>query len=161
MTAALDPHASELALVLERVVKVPRPLAFEVWTSPEHLAHWWGPRDEEGREFSMPHCEMDFRPGGLFRICIRSPGGEEYWHSGQYREITPPERLAFTFAWERAGDSFPQTLVEVDFVEDGPAATRIRFRQSGLPSVSERDGHETGWGECLDRLVAHLDSAQP
>lgn len=144
-------------LVLERVVRVPSRLAFEVWTSPDHLARWWGPRDEQGRDFTMPSCEMDFRPGGSYRICIRSPQGEEYWHAGEYREITPPRRLVFTFAWERTGESFPQTLVEVDFIEEGAQTTRIRFRQSGLPSASERDGHASGWGECLDRLTVHLE----
>ena len=155
MDARRDAQASDQQLVLERVVNVPRALAFEVWTSPRHLARWWGPRDEQGRDFSMPSCEMDFRPGGSWRICIRKPSGEDYWQQGQYREITPPERLVFTFAWERAGEDFPQTLVEVDFLQEGPEVTRIRFSQSGLPR-SERDGHAVGWAECLSRLADHL-----
>lgn len=159
MDAKPDQQACGQQVVIERVVKVPRALAFEVWSSPRHLARWWGPRDEQGRDFSMPSCEMDFRPGGSWRICIRSPGGEDYWQHGQYREISSPERLVFTFAWDRAGEDFPQTLVEVDFVQEGPDATRIRFRQSGLPP-SERGGHESGWAECLDRLAEHLAAAQ-
>lgn len=160
MQAKLDLQASDQYLLLERVVNVPRALAFEVWTSPRHLARWWGPRDEQGRDFSMSSCEMDFRPGGSWRICIRKPSGEDYWQRGQYREITPPERLVFTFAWERVGEDFPQTLVEVDFLQEGPEVTRIRFRQSGLPR-SERDGHASGWAECLDRLADHLAAVHP
>lgn len=159
MDAKPDLQASGQQVLIERVVKVPRALAFEVWTSPRHLARWWGPRDERGRDFSMPSCEMDFRPGGSWRICIRSPSGEDYWQHGQYREIASPERLVFTFAWDRAGEDFPQTLVEVDFLQEGPDATRIRFRQSGLPP-SERGGHESGWAECLDRLAEHLAAVQ-
>lgn len=159
MDAKPDQQDSGQPVVIERVVKVPRALAFEVWTSSRHLARWWGPRDERGRDFSMASCEMDFRPGGSWRICIRSPGGEDYWQQGQYREITPPERLVFTFAWDRAGEAFPLTLVEVDFHEEGPHVTRIRFRQSGLPQ-SERGGHESGWAECMDRLAGHLAAVQ-
>ena len=159
MDAKPDLQASGQQLVVERVVKVPRALAFEVWPPRRHHARWWGPRDEQGRDFSMPSCQMDFRPGGSWRICIRSPGGEDYWQHGQYREITPPERLVFTFAWDRAGEDFPQTLVEVDFFQEGPDATRIRFCQSGLPP-SERDGHASGWAECLDRLSEHLAAVQ-
>lgn len=159
MDAKPDLQASGQQVLIERVVKVPRALAFEVWTAPRHLARWWGPRDEQGRDFSMASCEMDFRPGGSWRICIQSPGGENYWQRGQYREITPPERLVFTFAWDRAGKDFPHTLVEVDFLPEGPDATRIRFRQSGLPQ-SERDGHASGWAECLDRLAEHLAAVQ-
>jgi len=160
MAAKPNPSPGEHELVIERVLKVPRALAFEVWTSPQHLANWWGPRDEQGRNFTMPSCEMDFRPGGAYRICIRSPQGEDHWHSGQYREITRPERLVFTFGWERPGDAFAPTLVEVDFLEEGPQATRIRFRQSGLPSAAERDGHRSGWNECLARLAGHLAAAR-
>lgn len=159
MGAKPDLQSSGQSVVIERVVKVPHALAFEVWTSPRHLARWWGPRDEQGRDFSMASCEMDFRPGGSWRICIRSPGAEDYWQGGQYREITPPDRLVFTFAWERTGEAFPLTLVEVDFLQEGPDATRIRFRQSGLPP-SERDGHASGWAECLDRLVEFLVAVQ-
>lgn len=159
MDAKLDLQARGQQVVIERVVRVPPALAFEVWTSPRHLARWWGPRDEQGRDFSMASCEMDFRSGGRWRICIRSPGGEDYWQHGQYREITPPERLVFTFAWERAGETFPFTLVEVDFLQEGPDATRIRFRQSGLPQ-SEHDGHASGWAECMDRLTEHLAAVQ-
>lgn len=159
MDANPDVQASGQQVVIERMVKVPRALAFEVWTSPRHLARWWGPRDEQGRDFSMASCEMDFRQGGSWRICIRSPGGEDYWQRGQYREITPPERLVFTFAWERGGEDFPDTLVEVDFLQEGADATRIRFRQSGLPP-SERAGHASGWTECLDRLAEHLAAVQ-
>jgi uncharacterized protein YndB with AHSA1/START domain len=157
MDAFVPIESDRHELILERVVRVPAALAFRVWTAPNHLVRWWGPRDEQGRDFTMPACEMDFRPGGFYRICIRSPQGEDHWHSGQYREITPPRRLVFTFTWERMGESFPQTLIEVDFIEEGAHTTRIRFRQSGLPSASERDGHESGWGECLDRLAQHLE----
>ena len=63
---------------------------------PEHMVRWLGPKG-----FTAPSCEIDLRPGGAWRACIRSPEGTDHRMQGVYREIAPPERLVFTFAWEK------------------------------------------------------------
>ncbi|MCM5679591.1 SRPBCC domain-containing protein [Schlegelella sp. S2-27] len=148
-----EPPAGGIALVMTRVLEAPRELVFRLWASPEHLARWWGPRDDEGRDFTAPSVELDFRPGGRYRICIRSPQGREYWHGGVYQEIIEPERLSFTFQWEEEGA--PVTLVEVSLAEHGAGQTLLTFRQSGFENEASRDGHEGGWSECMDRLGAY------
>ena len=62
--------AAERTLVIERVFDAPPGLLFQVWTKPEHVIQWWGPNN-----FTLPFCEMDFRPGGSYRYCMRSPQG--------------------------------------------------------------------------------------
>ena len=146
--------AAERELVITRVLDAPRSLVFKVWTQPEHLARWWGPKG-----FTAPSCKMDLRPGGAWRACIRSPEGTEHRMQGSYREIVEPERLVFTFAWEDdEGRPGHQTLVTVTFAEqDGK--TRLTFHQATFESVESRDSHHGGWSECLDRLedyLAHL-----
>ncbi len=54
---------SDREIVLTRVFDAPRRLVFEAHTRPEHVTRWWGPRG-----FTMPVCEMDFRPGGAWRF---------------------------------------------------------------------------------------------
>ena len=71
--------------------------------------------------------------------------------SGIYREIVEPERLVFTFAW----DDEPETLVTVTIRPEGDG-TRLTFRQEPFADAASRDSHESGWGECLDRLVAEI-----
>ncbi len=88
-------HAEEPVLKIARILDAPRSLVFKVWTTPEHWAHWLGPRG-----FTTPSCEMDFRPGGAYRACIRSPEGTDYSMRGVYREIVEPDRIVFTFAWK-------------------------------------------------------------
>ena len=80
-------------LSITRVFDAPRELVFQAWSDPKHVMSWWGPRG-----FTMMSWTMDFRPGGAWRGCIRSPEGLDYWSQGVYREIVPPERLVFTFA---------------------------------------------------------------
>lgn len=143
----------EQGLEITRVFDAPRTLVFKAWTSAAHCAHWFGPRD-----FTVPSCEVDFRIGGAYRANIRSPEGTDYWFHGTYREIVEPERLVFTFRWEEEGERGLDTLVTVRFAEhDGK--TKLTFRQAPFQSAAERDGHESGWSECLDRLAAYLASA--
>jgi uncharacterized protein YndB with AHSA1/START domain len=143
--------APDRELVLTRVLDAPRRLVFRVWTQPEHLVRWWGPRD-----FTTPSCQMEVRSGGAYRICIRSREGTAYWMRGVYREVVEPERLVFTFAWEDEGGApGHETLVTVTFAEaDGK--TRLTFRQAVFETVADRDSHQEGWSECLDRLAAYL-----
>jgi len=152
--AAADSHE----LTIERLLNVPRTLAFRVWTTPEHLVRWWAPRDPSGRDFTTPSCEIDFRPGGHYRICIRSPSGKNIWQVGTYREIVEPERLSFTFAWENDGVAGTLTLIEVSFDEQGAEKTLMRFRHSGLASAKVRDDHVLGWNTFADHLVAYLET---
>src|SRR5258705_11539625 len=93
--------------VITRVVDAPPRLVFKIWTDPEHLMQWWGPQG-----FTTPFHEMDVRPDGAFRICMRSPDGTDHWLQGVYREVVAPERLVFTWAWEDAtGKPGHETLV--------------------------------------------------
>ncbi len=153
MSAGHSPltEPEELVLLITRVFDAPRSLVFEVWTKPEHMRHWLGPSG-----FTATSCEMDVRPGGAYRACIRSPEGQDYWMRGVYREIVVPERLVFTFAWENEkGEPGYETLVTVTFAEhDGK--TKLTFHQAVFESTAERDSHRGGWSECFDRLETYL-----
>ena len=147
--AATAPATNAMAqheLVITRTFDAPRALVFKAWSAAEHAVRWLGPRN-----FTAPHCTMDFRVGGAYRACICSPDGKEYWMRGIYREIVKPERIIFTFSWEEEGERGRENLVSVTFAEQGDK-TRMTFRQAFFDSVSERDSHNEGWSECFDRL---------
>ena len=74
------------------VRRAPRPV-FEAWTDPEHLQRWFAPRG-----CTVHFCRIDFRPGGTFHSCIRTPDGHDCWCVGIYRAIVAPERIVFTMA---------------------------------------------------------------
>lgn len=139
----------ELSLTLVRIFDAPPSLVFRVWSTAEHVVRWWGPNN-----FSVPSMKIDFRVNGAWRGCIRAPDGREYWASGAYREIVPPERLVFTYRGEVEGGI--DTLVTVTF-EEVDGRTRLTFHQAPFPTVADRDSHITGWGECLGRLQADVE----
>lgn len=148
MAAFLDSRQlTRRELVIERVFNAPRELVFRAWTDLEHVRKWFGPKDHPAT-----HVTMDVRPGGRWRACLRSTEtGHNLWLGGVYREIVPPERLIFTFAWEEEGERGLETLVEITLVERD-SKTHMTFRQTPFQSDGERDGHRGGWSSSFDRL---------
>jgi uncharacterized protein YndB with AHSA1/START domain len=148
MAAFLDTRGlPQHELVIKRVLNAPRELVFQAWTDLEHVRKWFGPKDHPAT-----HVTIDPRPGGRWRACLRSTEtGNTLWLGGVYREIVPPERLVFTFAWEEEGERGLETLVEISLAErDGK--TYMTMRQTPFQSESERDGHCGGWSSAFDRL---------
>ncbi|NJM92610.1 MAG: SRPBCC domain-containing protein [Rhodospirillaceae bacterium] len=137
-------------LVITRTFDAPRALVFKAWSAAEHAVRWFGPKN-----FTCPHCKIDFRVGGAYRACIRSPEGKEYWMRGIYREIVEPERIVFTFSWEEDGERGRENLITVTFAEQG-GQTRMTFRQAFFESIEQRDSHNEGWSECFERLAQFL-----
>jgi uncharacterized protein YndB with AHSA1/START domain len=153
MASATNPSAEivERELVITRVFDAPRDVVFKAWTDPRQAMSWWGPRD-----YPATHLEMDVRPGGAWRGCLRATqSGKELWQRGVFREVIAPERLVFTFVWEEAGERGLETLVTVTFAEQG-GKTRMIFRHAPFQSVEERHGHHGGWTSTFDRLDEHL-----
>lgn len=141
--ADAPPHGEEL--VITRTLDAPRDLVWRVWTDPAHARQWMGPRDHP-----VVAIEQDARPGGEWRICLRSvETGEDMWQGGVFRDIVEGERVVYTMAWE-GGEA--DMLVTVQFADAGPGKTRLDFRQQGLPSKDARDGHGAGWSSSFDRL---------
>ena len=148
-------------LVISRTFPAPRELVFKAWSSAEHMKRWFSP---EG--CTVPEAEVDFRPGGVCAICMRSPEGQDFWSRGKYLEISPPDRLVFT-SGVSIGDSLKFTAhTTVTFEADG-AGTRMTVHQvyevydeSFLFAV---EGASEGWRTTLDKLaqeVARIQAAQ-
>jgi len=154
-TADLDrpagASAAELELVITRILDAPRELVFKAWTEPDRAIRWWGPRG-----FTTAHYELDFRPDGAYRVCMRSPEGTEHWQRGVCREVVEPERLVFTFAWEDSeGKPGHETLVTVTLAEFG-AKTKLTLHQAVFETVTARDLHQGGWASALEWLAEYL-----
>ena len=147
-------------LVISRTFPAPRELVFEAWSSAEHMNRWFSP---EG--YTVPEAEIDFRPGGVCAICMRSPEGQEFWSRGKYLEISPPERLVFTSGIAVGDEPKFTAHTTVTFAVDG-AGTRMTvhqayevFDQSFLFAV---EGASEGWRTTLDKLereVARIQAA--
>ena len=127
-------------------------------TRPEHVARWWGCL---GEGYSVPICEIDLRPGGKWRFVNRTPTGEEAVFYGEYREVSPPDRLVFTEIFAPFPDS--GSVVTAVYTEEG-GKTRLTVT-ARYPSLEVRDlvigsGMERGAGISYDRLEDLVASLQ-
>jgi uncharacterized protein YndB with AHSA1/START domain len=144
---------SDREIVLTRVFDAPRDLVFEAHTSCEHMSRWWGPR-----RYEVSSCEMDFRPGGAWRIVHRGADGTEHGFRGEFREIDRPERIVWTFEYEgMPGHVSVDTLTLQE--RDGKTSLTAT---SVFDSVEDRDGMlqsgmQEGAAETWDRLAEYLE----
>ncbi len=90
-------NIGEQELVITRIFDAPRELVWKAWTDPERVKRWWGPKG-----FTTPVSEIDFRVGGAYLYCMRSPEGQDYWSTGVYREIVEPEQIVYTDSFSDA-----------------------------------------------------------
>ena len=140
---------SDREIRMTRLFDAPRRLVFEAMTKPEHVKQWWG---RLGEGYSVPVCEIDFRLGGAWRFVNRHPKGEAAFH-GEYREITPPDRIVFTEIFEPFPDSV--SVVTSEFTEEG-ANTRltvtVRYPSREVLDMVIASGMAKGAGTSYDRL---------
>jgi uncharacterized protein YndB with AHSA1/START domain len=147
--------SSDTEILITRVFDAPRDLVFEAHTSCEHMRNWWGPR-----KYEIAECEIDFRPGGTWRILHRGDEpGQDHPFYGEYREIERPERIVWTFEW---GGMPGHMSVETLTLQEENGRTTLTAR-SVFDSKEDRDGMiqsgmEEGAAETFDRLEEYLET---
>ena len=161
MTAKSD--ASDREIVIVREFAAPRPLVWDVWTRPEHIARWWGPRG-----FTTTVTAMDLQPGGKWRYVMHGPDGSDYPVHGVFLEVVPPERIVTTDEFDD-GWTPPQPIdlpkgimATAVFAEVGPK-TRLTLTIAH-PTAEEKEKHAAmgvvgGWNssfDCMDDYLAAL-----
>jgi uncharacterized protein YndB with AHSA1/START domain len=136
-------------IIATRLFDAPRELVFKMWTDPQHIVNWWGPRG-----FTTTIHEMDVKPGGVWRFVMHGPDGVDYQNKNVYVEVVKPERLVFDHV------SGPRFRMSVAFADRG-GKTEVSV-QMLFESTAERDqtvnkfGAIEGLQQTLDRLTGAL-----
>ena len=138
------------SLSLTRMFNAPRARVFEAFTREDAIQQWYGP---EG--FTVPSVRIDPRPGGKYRIEMHSPDGAVYVVVGEFREVKPPEKLVFSWAWLDGAGVGPSSLVTLTFAENA-GQTELKLVHSGFATAESRDGHEKGWASSFESLAQML-----
>jgi len=148
-------HETQLSaapkLTIQRTFAAPRARVFSAWTDVEMLRQWFSP---DGR---LTDVRWDPREGGMFRITMIVPSGEEWAVRGVFSEVRAPERLAFTFRWEEDDPAEERdTFITVELLDKEQESEMI-FTHEGLRDAASRDNHRDGWTtwfDSLDRALA-------
>jgi glutathione S-transferase len=141
-------------LVITRHFKAPPEGVFAAFTDQELMQRWYGPEI-----MTVPHCEVDARVGGKYRIEMHAPSGAVHVVSGEFKEIKAPERLVYTWGWLKGASRGPETLVTLTFTRKN-GGTELTLEQSGFLEEERREAHREGWTSSWNALAAFL-AGQP
>jgi uncharacterized protein YndB with AHSA1/START domain len=139
---------------MERVLPAPPGRVFVLNTQPQLLGQWWGPNG-----FSLPSVEVDARVGGRYRIEMQPPDGDAFFLSGEFREVEPGSRLAYTFRWEPPDPDDRETVVVLSLQPVGES-TVLTVDQGDFATEERRALHVQGWSESIDRLEELIASQE-
>lgn len=158
LTEKTEFEPTEYNMTIRRTFNAPRERVFEAWTDPEQIQQWWGP---EG--FTIPHCEMDVRPGGDFRIDMEAPDGTIYPDEGTFHEVVEPERLVITSrAFEEDGDYQLEVHNTITFT-DRNGKTELTLQAEVIRATDEMagplSGMELGWSQSFEKLADFVDQS--
>ena len=136
-------------LTLNREFNLPVAKLFAAWTDPEVLSRWFAPGD-----MTVPETIADLRIGGRYRIVMENAEKQRYIVGGKYLEISPEQRLVFTWQWE---DSPNVTKVELIFERIDEQRSLLSLHHSEFVDQESCDKHRQGWNGCLANLTELAD----
>ncbi|MBX9841772.1 MAG: SRPBCC family protein [Xanthobacteraceae bacterium] len=151
-SATNDPR---LDLVMTRFTKLPRAILWRCWTEPEHLMPWFCPLP-----WKTIDCEIDLKPGGIFRATMLSPEGKEFPNTGCYLEVVRHERLVWTDAllpgFRPSENPFMTAILTFEDHPDGTKYVARALHKNDADRKKHEDmGFEQGWGTVFEQLVAY------
>ena len=107
-------------------------------------------------------CEIDLRPGGIFRTVMRSPEGQEFPNIGCYLEVVPNERLVLTDALLPGYRPAENPFFTAALTARAAAASGTRYvaiaihRDEAGRKKHEEMGFHEGWGTVVDQMVEYV-----
>jgi uncharacterized protein YndB with AHSA1/START domain len=135
-------------LVVRRETQIAAPPAtvFAFLTDPEKILSWMG-----------AEAQTEMHPGGLY--LVKGISGRSA--RGEFREVVPVHRLAYSFGWDGDDEVPPgSSLIEIDLI-DRDGGTLLRMTHSGLPNPAKCAGHDEGWAHYLGRLAMAAAGRNP
>jgi uncharacterized protein YndB with AHSA1/START domain len=141
-----SPAANRPELKMTRVFDTPKRLVFEAWSKAEYVERWFTPAT-----LTTPSCEVDLRPGGVFRLVMRMPNGIEFPMDATFTEVIANERIVF----EATIHGGVQIHTTVSFAEhDGKTTLSVHQLYSHESDATR--GANAGWTQTLNQLAEHL-----
>ena len=133
-----------------RTFNASRERVFRAWTEAKELACWFAPSPD----YTIVVPTLELRVGGRYVVEMHHNNGNVHRVGGTYREVSPPEKISFTWQWE-GNESAGETLVTVAFRNVGDT-TEIHLTHELLPNAEVRDKHGDGWYGCFEQLARYL-----
>ncbi len=150
----MNGHHSGPALELRCLIRAPRERVFATLTDPNEVTTWFGP---EG--LSMTQADVRLTPTGGYRFSMQPPDGDPFHISGEFVEIDPPSRLAYTFRYDEPTPDDEENLVSLTLTALDDGRTEVALAHGPFATAERLDLHRRGWTDSLERLRTVLERA--
>lgn len=154
--------------VIARTFAANRDRVWRAWTEIDQLEQWFGPKG-----VTTVAAKREFKPGGIFHYCMKTPDGKEMWGRSVYREIVPPERLVWvnSFSNPEGGvtrhpfsGTWPLEMLTTVTLSETDGKTTVTVEWLPLNATAAelatfdgaREGMKGGWTGTFDQLAAYL-----
>jgi len=129
----------------ETLIEADPATIFAYLTDADRLTRWMG-----------VSATLDPRPGGIYLVEV----GSGNMARGEFREVVPVSRLAYSWGWEK-GPNLPPgaSLVEIDLIPRN-GSTLLRMTHSGVPAALA-PSHRLGWAHYVARLALAASGRDP
>jgi uncharacterized protein YndB with AHSA1/START domain len=139
-------------LTITRTFAAPRELVYAAWTRPEHFSVWFG---TEAVDVPLDTLSMDVRVGGRWQAVMHLPDGNTIDWAGEYTEVDPPQRLAFTMTDNPSSPAREPVTVVLAEVDGG---TEMTLTQTGGNLTEEQYAQTVigynGFFDAMEKLLA-------
>jgi len=136
---------TDLKLNIEKIINAPIEKVFDAWLNPKMLSKFMRGLPD----MADTDVEIDAREGGHFTF-IMHLGDEKIPHTGEYLEISRPDKLVFT--WASQYSVVDNSTVTLNFIKIDDNKTNILLTHVKFIDEEARSGHEEGWSNVLDKL---------
>jgi len=163
--------AVNIDFVITRVLNAPCDKVWRAWTEREQLMQWFGPKG-----CTIPVANLDFRPGGVFHYCMRTPDGHDMWGKWTFKEVEAPKKLVLISSFSDAeggvtrhpmAQDWPLETLSTTTLEEQNSKTVLTIRwspwnatQSEIKRFAESHASmQQGWGGTFEQLAGYLEKA--
>ncbi|MEC9345929.1 MAG: SRPBCC domain-containing protein [Pseudomonadota bacterium] len=141
----------ETPVIVEGHFRATPARVFRAWTEPDEIVQWFGTH-------TLSSAEIDLRVGGTWRFLFADTGNGRSILQGSYTDVSPNDRLAFTWVHEHARtdgviETTPESQVTITFAPERDG-TFVRLVHAGIQRVEGRSGVGQGWNASFERLQA-------
>jgi len=140
-------------LTIEKTFDAPIDLVWEAWTSPEHIAKWWGPKGMETRI-----VKHDLVVGGAWEFAMTMPDGNDFIGEGIYSAIEKPSRLVTSANFRPMTEGVELEVLLVADGEQTHFTFNVLHETEEYCQAQEKMGFYNGWGSTFERLKEMVES---
>jgi len=142
-------NTEDRELLISRTLNAPVELVWEMWTTPEHIANWWGPNG-----FTNTITKMDIKAGGEWDLVMHGPDGTDYKNKSVFKEVVLHKKIVYEHV------SHPSFISTIEFEAQGEK-TEIKWHMlfetaEQFIQVVKTFKADVGLRQNMEKLEAYL-----